>query len=294
MTTPTITLRNGTANGPIEIPQVGLGVWQASPDDTVRAVRFALDEAGYRHIDGAKAYANEEAVGRAVRESSLQREEVFVTTKLWNNDHGRSATLAAIDGSLERFGFDYVDLYLIHWPGQGAAQLVETWLAMEEILAAGKARAIGVSNHHPHHLETILAAGSIVPAINQIEIHPRLPQHETRDYDAAHGIATESWSPLGGTPKSVWGDAKSDQVPLLDDPAIARIAAEHEVSPAQVVVRWHVQNGLVAIPKSVHADRIRQNIDVFGFELTGDDLAAIAGLAVPGGAGRVGRDPDEV
>ncbi len=288
MTTPTITLNNGIA-----IPQLGLGVWQASPEDTERIVRFAIDEAGYRHIDGAKIYANEEAVGKAVRESSVPREEVFVTTKLWNDDHGRAKPLAAIDGSLARLGFDYVDLYLIHWPLQDAAELAQTWLAMEEILASGKARAIGVSNHEPHHLKVVLGAGSVVPAVNQIELHPRLAQQELRAFDAAHGIASESWSALGGRSRSATARGVEPNAEL-SDPTIAAIAAKHGKTPAQVVIRWHLQHGLVVIPKSVHEERVRENIDVFGFELDTEDLAAIAALDLPDGAGRVGAHPDTV
>jgi len=262
------------------IPQVGLGVWQASPEDTERAVRYAIDEAGYRHIDGARVYANEEAVGQAVRASSVPREEIFVTTKLWNTDHGRGRTLAAMDASLARLGFDYVDLYLIHWPLQDPEELAETWLAMEEILHSGKARAIGVSNHHRQHLDTILSAGTIVPALNQIELHPRLQQRELREVNASHGIVTQSWSPLGGSKRSV-----------LEDEAIVSIARKHGKTPAQAVIRWHLQQGLVVIPKSVHEARISENIDVFDFELDADDLAAFAALD---SGERSGPNPDSV
>lgn len=282
---PTITLNNG-----VEIPQIGLGVWQASDEDTERAVRYAIEEAGYRHIDGAKIYGNEEGLGRAIMRASVPREELFITTKLWNADHGREATLAAIDGSLQRLGLDHVDLYLIHWPLDDGPQLTETWLAMEEILEAGKARAIGVSNHEPKHLDAILRDGSIVPAVNQIELHPRFPQRELREFDAAHGIATEAWSPLGGTSGSGWGPASKPNT-LLGDPVIAEIGERHGKSPAQVLVRWHVQNGVIVIPKSTHEERIKANIDVLDFELTAEDLAAIAGLET---GERVGAHPDEV
>jgi len=282
MTAPTITLNNG-----LEIPQIGLGVFQTSPEDTERIVRYAIDEAGYRHIDGAKVYRNEEAVGRAVRASSIPREELFITTKLWNDDHGRDRALAAIDASLERLGMDYVDLYLVHWPLGDPAELAETWLAMEEILAAGKARSIGVSNHLPEHLETVLGVGTVVPAVNQIELHPNLQQLELRELDAAHGIVTESWSPLGGTARP--GDPIRNAI--LANPVITGIAEAHGRSPAQVIIRWHVQNGLVVIPKTTHEDRAAQNIDVFDFELTETDLAAIAALE---NGVRVGPHPAEV
>ena len=282
MTAPTITLNNG-----LEIPQIGLGVFQTSPEDTERIVRYAIDEAGYRHIDGAKIYRNEEAVGRAVRASSIPREELFITTKLWNDDHGRDRALAAIDASLERLGMDYVDLYLVHWPLGDPAELAETWLAMEEILAAGKARSIGVSNHLPEHLETVLGVGTVVPAVNQIELHPNLQQLELRELDAAHGIVTESWSPLGGTARP--GDPIRNAI--LANPVITGIAEAHGRSPARVIIRWHVQNGLVVIPKTTHEDRAAQNIDVFDFELTETDLAAIAALE---NGVRVGPHPAEV
>lgn len=287
MTAPTITLNNG-----VEIPQLGLGVWQASPEETERIVAYAIGEAGYRHIDGARIYANEEALGAGVRASGVPREDVFVTTKLWPTDYGRDTALAAFDASLERLGFDYVDLYLLHWPNQDVAQRVETWLALEEILTSGRARAIGVANHEPHHLEDLLREGSVVPAINQIELHPALPQPELRAFDARHGIVTESWSPLAGGPSTPWGRANPAGPALRENAAVADIAGRHGKSPVQVILRWHVQHGLVAIPKSVNEERVAQNIAIFDFELSADEMAAIDALEVPGG-GRTGTHPDD-
>ena len=278
---PSITLNTG-----VEIPQLGLGVWQASPEQTEVAVRFAIAEAGYRHIDTASAYRNEEAVGRGLAASGVPREQVFVTTKLWNADHGRDQALSALDRSLTRLGLDYVDLYLIHWPLQHAERRLETWLALEEALAAGKVRAIGVSNFAESHLDELRTAASIQPAVNQIELHPRFPQAGMRDYAATHGIAIESWSPLGGTPLS-WGDTPNT---LLGDSLVAEIGRKHGRSPAQVIIRWHLDQGLIAIPKSVHPERIAQNIEVADFALDEADLAAFASLET---GERIGADPLE-
>lgn len=275
---PTVTLNTGA-----QMPQLGLGVWQTPDADTQRGVAFAIDEAGYRLIDTAKIYGNEAAVGQGIKDASVDREDLFITTKLWNADHGRDAALKAIDGSLDRLGLDYVDLYLIHWPLQDMPNLVETWHAMEEIAASGKAKAIGVCNFKAHHMQLILDEGGTVPAVNQIELHPHLPQYVDRAFDADHGILTESWSPLGGTPRG------ASQNTLLTDPVIASIAAAHGKSPAQVIIRWHLQNGLIVIPKSVHDARIAENIDVFDFALTGSELEQIAALD---NGERVGSDPD--
>lgn len=283
-TVPVFELNTGTL-----MPQLGLGVWQASDEETERVVRFAIDEAGYRHIDTARAYGNEEGVGRAIASASVPREDLFVTTKLWNSDHGRARTLAAADASLSRLGLDYLDLFLIHWPLGDRSLLVETWLAMEEILASGKAQAIGVCNHEPHHLDWILEGGSVVPAVNQVELHPQLPQWVTRAFDDSHGIVTESWSPLGGTSNSGWGgDSKPNT--LLTDETLVSIGEQYGKTPAQVMIRWHLQNGLVVIPKSTHEERIRQNIDVLDFELTGVDIERIAKLET---GERVGYHPDD-
>lgn len=282
---PTITLNTGAA-----MPQLGLGVWQTPDEDTRRGVRYAIDEAGYRLIDTAKIYGNEAAVGQGIHDAEVDRSELFVTTKLWNADHGRDATLRAIDGSLDRLGLDYVDLYLIHWPLLNEPELVETWHAMEEIAASGKAKAIGVCNFKAHHIQLLLDESDTVPAVDQIELHPHLPQYVDRAFNANHGIVTESWSPLGGSPRRREGSAPIPNQ-LLTDPVITAIAEAHDKSAAQIIIRWHLQNGLVVIPKSVHDARIKQNIDVFDFALTGKDMEAIARLD---NGERVGSDPDSM
>lgn len=285
MTLPAIALNSGTS-----IPQVGLGVWQATNSQTEKAVRFAIDEAGYRHIDTAAIYGNEEGVGKAVRASSVPREQIFVTTKLWNSDQGYERALAAFDKSLARLGLDYVDLYLIHWPLQDDERLLKTWDAFERILSSGKAKAIGVSNFEPRHLELLIDRKGELPAVDQVELNPHLPQAEIRKFGKAHGIAVESWSPLGGTSKSGWGkDSKPNT--LLTDPVMLRVAERLGKTTAQVLVRWHVQNGLIVIPKSVHDTRIAENIAVFDFELSAADLAEIASLDK---GERLGIHPNEM
>lgn len=267
---PSITLNNGVA-----MPQLGFGVWQVPDDEAAKAVGTAL-EAGYRSIDTAAVYENEKGTGQAVAASGIPREELFVTTKLWNSDQGYDSTLRAFDASLTRLGLDYVDLYLIHWPLPARNAYVDTYKAFETILAEGRARAIGVSNFLPEHLERLLGETSAVPTVNQIELHPQLQQTESRAFHAKHGIATEAWSPLGS------GRG------LLEVPTIVAIAQKHGKTPAQVVLRWQVQLGNVVIPKSVTPSRIRENIDVFGFELDDDDLAALAALDE---GRRLGPDP---
>ncbi|WP_306318999.1 MULTISPECIES: aldo/keto reductase [unclassified Streptomyces] len=269
-TTPQVTLNNG-----VTMPQLGFGVFQVPDEEAYAAVTSAL-ESGYRSIDTATLYENEKGTGRAIADSGLAREDVFVTTKLWNDAQGRDAALRAFDASLGRLGMDYVDLYLIHWPAPAQDKYVETWQAFEEILADGRARAIGVSNFLPEHLDRLAAETSVVPALNQIELHPRLQQEELRTYGAKHGIATEAWSPLGR------GNG------VLDDDTVTALARKHERSPAQIVLRWHLQLGNVVIPKSVTPSRIKENIDVFGFELDAEDMAALAGLET---GERVGPDP---
>ncbi|GAC69445.1 aldo/keto reductase [Gordonia soli] len=281
---PTVELSSGTV-----IPQLGLGVWQAEDAETEHAVRYAIAEAGYRHIDTAAAYGNEAAVGRAIATSGVPRDEVFVTTKLWNADHGRDRALAAVDASLDRLGLDHVDLYLIHWPLQDERRLIETWQTLIEIRDTGKARAIGVSNFEPHHLSLVIDNSDVVPAVNQVELHPRHAQRGLRAFCADRGIAVESWSPLGGS-GSGWG-ADSRPNTLLDEPVLARIAERHGVTPAQVIIRWHLQSGLIVIPKSVHDERIAANIDVLDLELTSDDLAEIAALDT---GERTGAHPDDL
>ncbi len=271
MAAPNLTLNNG-----IEIPQLGFGVWRVPSDDTERAVATAL-EAGYRHIDTATLYGNEEGVGAAVRASGLERDAVFVTTKVWNSDQGYDATLRAFDASMQRLGFDVLDLYLIHWPAPGRDAYLETWRAMERLYLDGRVRAIGVSNFEPHHLKRLLDRCEVVPVVNQVELHPYLQQREVRRANEELGVATEAWSPL----------AKGGE--LLADPLISELADKHARTPAQVVLRWHVQLGDIAIPKSVTPSRVAENIDVFGFELDDEDMAAIGGLDRDG---RTGPHPD--
>ncbi|MEE2058823.1 aldo/keto reductase [Rhodococcus artemisiae] len=285
MTTPDITLNSGTT-----IPQLGLGVWQATNDETEHAVRFAIDEAGYRHIDTAAAYGNEEGVGRALAGTSVPREDIFVTTKLWNSDQGYESALKAFDTSLAKLGTDYIDLYLIHWPLQDNDRLLRTWDALEKIAESGRAKAVGVCNFEPHHLQLLVDRGGLLPAVDQVELHPNLPQHAIRSAAAEHGIAVESWSPLGGTSNAGWGPNSKPNT-LLTDPVIDRIADRHSKSAAQVLIRWHLQNGLIVIPKSVHDARIAQNIDVFDFELSDLDLSEIDTLD---NGNRVGAHPDEM
>ncbi|MFC8721275.1 aldo/keto reductase [Kitasatospora sp. NPDC057198] len=269
-TVPDVTLNNG-----VEMPQLGFGVFQVPDEETTAAVAAAL-EAGYRRVDTAAVYGNERGVGRALAASGLPREALFVTTKLWNADQGHDAALRAFDASLDRLGLEYVDLYLIHWPAPARGRYAESWKAIERLAAEGRIRAAGVSNFRPAHLTRLIEAGGPVPAVNQVELHPGLQQAELRTFHAAHGIATEAWSPLA-------------QGAVLDDPAVTAIAARTGKSPAQVVLRWHLQLGNLVIPKSVTPARIRQNLDVFDFALTDGDMAAIA--ATDRGL-RTGPDPD--
>lgn len=268
---PLLTLNNG-----VQIPQLGLGVWQVDPAETQRVVEDAF-EVGYRHIDTAQMYGNEAGVGAALAASGLARDEVFVTSKLNNNRHERTAALESFDRTLDALGSDHVDLFLIHWPLPEVGDYVETWHAMEEIYESGRARAIGVSNFHQHHLDRLAAEGSVTPAVNQIECYPYLTQDALRAYDEAHGIVTEVWSPLGsGT--------------VLADATLARIAAAHGVSPAQATIRWHLQRGDVVFPKSTHMERLVENLDVLGFTLSDDEVAEISALNKDL---RTGPNPDE-
>jgi 2,5-diketo-D-gluconate reductase A len=263
-------------NDGVDIPQIGFGVWQVDNTEAPKAVKAAI-EAGYRSIDTAAIYGNEEGVAAGIRAAGVPREQLFITTKLWNDRHGAKNTLKAFDESLKRLQIEYVDLYLIHWPSPRANLYVETWRALQEIKSSGRARSVGVSNFKIPHLERIIGETGIIPSINQIELHPRFQQKAQRDFHARHKIVTESWSPLG-------------QGGAMKDPLIAGIAAKHGRTPAQITLRWHIQNGLVAIPKSVTPARIVENFDLFNFELTKEDMAKIATL--DNDRGRIGPDPD--
>ncbi|WP_030148310.1 aldo/keto reductase [Mycetocola saprophilus] len=270
-----------------QMPQLGLGVWQATDDEAERVVHYALAEAGYTHIDTAAGYENEAGVGRAIARAGLDRDDLFVTTKLRNQDQGYQQTLDAFSVSLDKLGLDYVDLYLIHWPLQNDQRRIDTWRALEEIRDSGRVRSIGVSNFEQVHLDQLRAAGASVPAVNQIELHPGFNQDELRERALTDGTAITSWSPLGGTSNSGWGPGSKPNT-VLTDPVIAEIAAAHGRSAAQVIIRWHLQNGLIVIPKSLSEARISENIQVFDFELSAEELARITHLPQ---TGRVGADP---
>jgi 2,5-diketo-D-gluconate reductase A len=265
-----ITLRDGTA-----IPQLGLGVFQTPPDITASVVRTAL-AAGYRHIDTAAVYVNEVGVGEGLRASGIERSEVFVTTKLWNADQGFDAAIKGFDHSVKRLGVDYLDLYLIHWPSPRRDLYVDSWRALVRLQQDGRVRSIGVSNFSAEHLQRLIGETGVTPVLNQIELHPHFQQRTLIQTHTQLGIATQSWSPLG-------------QGRALSDPVIGRIAARHGRSPAQIIIRWHLDNGLIAIPKSVTPRRIAENFAVFDFSLSDSDLAAIADL--DSAQGRIGPDP---
>jgi 2,5-diketo-D-gluconate reductase A len=268
---PNVRLHDG-----VEIPQLGFGVFQVPPEETQAAVEMAL-ATGYRHIDTAAAYRNEAGVGAALAAAGLPREEVFVTTKLWNSQQGYDSTLEAFEKSRGRLGLDHVDLYLIHWPLPGEARYLDTWRAFERIREQGGTRSIGVSNFRVEDLETLKAETEQLPTVNQIELHPHLQQAELRAWHAEHGVATEAWSPLA-------------QGALLGEETIEAIADRLERTPAQVILRWHLQIGNVVIPKTVTPERARQNFELFDFDLTEDDLATIARLET---GERIGPDPAE-
>ncbi len=270
LTIPSLTLHDG-----VEIPQLGFGVFQVPPEETQEVVELAL-AAGYRHIDTAAAYRNERGVGAALAASGLPREEVFVTTKLWNSQQGFDSTLEAFEGSTRRLGLDYVDLYLIHWPVPSEDRFVETWRAFERIQAEDGARTIGVSNFRIADLERLEAEAEIQPTVNQIELHPSFQQAELRAWLADHGIATEAWSPLA-------------QGEVLEDEAIGRIAERHVKTPAQAILRWHLQLGNVVIPKSVTPERIRENLELFDFELSDAEMEEFERLDR---GERIGPDPE--
>lgn len=267
-----------TLNNGISMPRVGLGVWPLTDDQAYTAVTHAL-ECGYRRIDTARVYDNEEGVGRAVRDAAIPRQEVFLTTKLWNADHGYDAALHAFDASVRRLGTDYVDLYLIHWPTPRRDAYVESYRALERIYAEGRAKAIGVSNFTAATLDRLLAETGIVPALNQIELHPYFPQRAMRTFAAERSMVTEAWSPL----------AQGQQ--LLAEPVLARIAERKGKSPAQIVLRWHLQLGNTVVPRSVTPSRIRENLSVYDFALGPQDLRDIATLD---NGVRIGPDPDTV
>jgi 2,5-diketo-D-gluconate reductase A len=273
-TVPRVQLNDG-----FSIPQLGFGVFKVDPNETERIVNDAL-EIGYRHIDTARVYGNESGVGQAIAASAIPREELFVTTKLWNDDQGTQTVFDAFEASLDRLGLEYVDLYLIHWPTPANDRYVETWKAFERLRESGRARSIGVSNFLVPHLERLLAETDIVPAVDQIELHPHHQQPATAAFAEEHGIAIEAWGPLG-----------QGKYPLLELPEVTDAAATHGVTPAQVVIRWHLQRGHIVFPKSNRRERIAENLDVFGFELTPDEVDAITGLEREG---RVSSHPDEV
>lgn len=267
---------NVTLNSGQKIPQLGLGVYKLGQDIAEDLIKAAIDT-GYRRIDTAAFYQNEVEVGAGVRNCGLAREEVFVTTKIWNDDQGYDRSLKAIDESLSRLNIDYIDMLLIHWPKPQQDLFVETWAAFQKAVESGKILGIGVSNFQPSHLEKLMAAGGTVPALNQIELHPGLQQAELRAFNATHGIATEAWSPLA-------------RGRFNEDPIVKRISESHNRSATQVIIRWHLQLGNLVIPKTATASRLSENISVFDFELTQQDMADLATLE----AGlRTGPDPDE-
>lgn len=264
---PTITLNDGN-----QIPQLGFGTWQISPEDVVGSVRTAL-ETGYRHIDTAAIYGNEEGVGRAITEQGLPRQDLFVTTKLWNERHGDAR--AALGESLERLGLDHVDLFLIHWPVPTQDRYLEAWQAMEELQREGLTRSIGVSNFEPEHLQRLFDEATVRPAVNQVEIHPTFAQAGLVDFNARHGVRTQAWSPLGQSEDLTAGP-------------VTELARTLGRTPAQVVLRWHIQRGLIVFPKSTTPQRIRENFGIFDFELSADDMA---GLDALDRGNRLGPDP---
>jgi 2,5-diketo-D-gluconate reductase A len=258
------------------IPQLGLGVWQVDPAITARVVREGI-AAGYRSIDTAEGYRNEEGVGEAIRSSGVARSELYITSKLRNGGHERDKALASFDDTMAKLGIEQLDLFLIHWPIPSRGFYVDAWKTLVELKGQGRIKSIGVSNFNQEHLERIIGETGVAPVVNQIELHPRFQQRDKREFHAKHGIRIESWSPLGSGR-------------MLDDPTVAAIAKKHGKSIAQVIIRWHLQEGLVVIPKSIRKERMAENIAVFDFELDAEDMAMIAGLD-KGKAGRVGADP---
>ena len=272
--TPTIALNDG-----VSIPQLGFGVFKVDPDETERIVLDAL-EVGYRHIDTAAIYGNEVGVGRAIAASGIPRDELFITTKLWNSDQGTQSAFDAMDVSLEKLGLDHVDLYLIHWPTPKRDLYLESWLALEQIKERGKTRSIGVSNFQNPHLDRVIAGSSTVPAINQIELHPAFQQRDVTTHNRSLGVHIEAWGPLG-----------QGKYPLLEEEALVNAGNAHGKSPAQVAIRWHLQHERIIFPKSNSRERIAENFQVFNFELSTAEMAAIDSLDA---GNRVGANPDEV
>ena len=268
---PRLTLNDGNS-----IPQLGLGVWQVPPDITARVVLDGI-KAGYRSIDTAEGYNNEEGVGEAIRQTDVPREELFITSKLRNGGHARDLAHKSFDETMRKLGLEQLDLFLIHWPIPSQDKYVEAWKVLVEKQKEGRIRSIGVSNFNQDHLERIIGETGVTPAVNQIELHPRFQQRDKRDFHAQHDIKIESWSPLGSGR-------------MLDDPIVGKIAQKHGKSIAQTIIRWHLQEGLIVIPKSTHKERIEENFAVFDFELDADDMSTIKGLDNPTG-GRVGSDP---
>jgi 2,5-diketo-D-gluconate reductase A len=277
MTIPTVQLNDG-----YDIPQLGYGVFKVPPADTERAVSEAL-EVGYRHIDTAAIYGNEEGVGSAVAQSGIPRRELFITTKLWNDRHDGDEPHAAIRESLDKLGLAQVDLYLVHWPTPAKDNYLHAWEKLIELRAEGLTRSIGVSNFLVPHLERIVASTGVVPAVDQIELHPAHQQRDITDWAAAHGVRVEAWGPLG--------QGKYD---LFGIPAVKDAASAHGKSPAQVVLRWHLQKGFIVFPKSVRRARLEENLDVFDFTLSDAEMSAIDALDPGDGSGRVSAHPDEV
>ncbi|MFY9712850.1 MAG: aldo/keto reductase [Microbacterium sp.] len=276
MTIPTLELNDGNS-----IPQLGYGVFKVPAGETERAVSDAL-EIGYRHIDTAAIYGNEEGVGAAIAKSGIARDELFITTKLWNDRHEGDAPNAAIAESLEKLGLEQVDLYLVHWPTPAKDNFVHAFAKLIELREAGLTRSVGVSNFLVEHLERVVDETGVVPAVNQIELHPAYQQRDVVAWSTERGIRTEAWGPLG--------QGKYD---LFGTPAVAGAAAAHGVTPAQAVLRWHLQKGIIVFPKSVRAERLRENLDVFGFTLTESEVAAIDAIDPLDGSGRVGTHPNE-
>ncbi|KJL35430.1 2,5-diketo-D-gluconic acid reductase A [Microbacterium ginsengisoli] len=276
MTVPSVTLNSG-----YDIPQLGFGVFLVPPAEAEKAVSEAL-EVGYRHIDTAAIYKNEEGVGAAIAASGIPRDELFITTKLWNDRQAGDEPLAAIRESLDKLQLDHVDLYLTHWPTPEKNTYVNAWEKLIAIRDAGLSRSIGVSNHLPEHLDRLVAETGVVPAVDQIELHPAYQQRDELAWAADHGTIIESWGPLG-----------QGKYPLFENPAVVAAAEAHGVSPAQAVIRWHLQRGFVVFPKSTRKERMAENFEVFGFELTADEVAAIDALDTGDGSGRVGTHPLE-